>query len=279
MPLAALLVVASSALTGCEFLHYAPKGESPLQPVTLTEDGAELELVFVAYPFNDPALNGSLWNEIDEQAIPADTRAALAANGIRVGVIGANMPAGLEQKIAEVQKQATPGAASAKISSDPAVRRWQMQIHRDQPGRVVASSVYDQLPLLFHEDGQVRGQTYPLAQGRLVVNVDPQADSRVRVSLTPELEYGEPRQQWIGEDGVLRLQSGKPKKLFDGLKLDVTLAANQTLALTSIADRQGSLGHYFFTEPKPGHLEQKLLLIRLSETKFNDLFVNVTEGR
>ncbi len=158
------------------------------------------------------------------------------------------------------------------------MRRWQIQIHRDQPGRIVASSVYDQLPLLFHEDGQVRGQTYSLAQGRLAVTVDPQTDSQVHVSLTPELEYGEARQQWVGEDGVLRLQSGKPKKTFDKLKIDAMMAPNQTLAITSIGGRPGSLGHYFFTEPKPGHLEQKLLLVRLSDTKFSDLFVHVNDS-
>ena len=115
-------------------------------------------------------------------------------------------------------------------------------------------------------------QTYAQAQGQFSILVDPQGDGRVRVSLTPELEYGESRQQWVGQDGVLRLQSGKPKQTFDKLRLDFALAHNETLVLSSLSERPGSLGHYLFTEPRAGQMDQKLLLIRLASTKYDDLF-------
>ena len=44
------------------------------------------------------------------------------------------------------------------------------------------------------------------------------------------------------------------------------------LVLTSLPNRQGSLGHHFFTETN-GRLEQKLLIIRLSQTQHDGLFV------
>jgi hypothetical protein len=99
----------------------------------------------------------------------------------------------------------------------------------------------------------------------------------VSLSLTPELEYGDSRQTWTGQDGVFRLQSGKPLKTFDKLRLDVALASDQILVLTSLPQRSGSLGHYLFTEPRAGHVDQKLLLVRLAKTKFDDLFAEATQ--
>ncbi len=177
-------------------------------------------------------------------------RRELAVNGMRSGLIGGPLPDMLAKRLTIAEDQSTPAAAAAKLQSESPVRRWRLQAHRGRSGKIVASPVYDQLSLLTCEDGQVRGKTYSQAQGLFSILVDPQGDGRVRLSLTPELEYGDSRQQWVGQDGVLRLQSGKPKQTFDKLKLDIALAPNQTLVLSSLAQRPGSLGHYFFTESR-----------------------------
>ena len=49
------------------------------------------------------------------------------------------------------------------------------------------------------------------------------------------------------------------------------------LLITGLPNRAGSLGYDFFTESKSGRLDQKLLVIRVAQTKYNDLFVKVTE--
>ncbi len=272
------LLLLPLALTGCEWLRLSPHGTSPLQPLTLATDGAELEITFIRIPLGDADVNGPMWNEIDEQIIPAELRAELAANGLRAGIIGSDKPPALEKKLAQADTPATPAAAAAKINTEPAVRHWSMQIRRGQPGNIIASSVYDQLSLLTNDDGQVRGQTYPKAQGEFVVGVDPQPDSCVKLNLQPQFLYGEPRQQWVGEDGMFHLQSGKPKKTYSKLKLEVTLRPDQTLIIASLPQRPGSVGHYLLTEPKAEGIDQKLMLIRLGDTKFNDLLVNVSDS-
>jgi len=264
---------------GCQWFSTAalPKPPaSPLAPIDLNSDGADLELIFVRFPLGDGEMCSQLWNDIDEQSVPATVRRELAANGLRVGLIGGPLPDVLARRLTAVEDQSTPESASAKYQNEPAVRRWQLQAHRGRPGRIITSAVYDELSLLTCDDGQVRGQTYAQAQGLLAVAVDPQSDGRVNVSLTPELEYGENRQQWTGQDGVFRLQSGKPHKTFDKLRLDLALAPNQVLVLASLPERSGSLGHYLFTEPHAGRTDQKLLLVRLAKTKFDDLFAQAT---
>ncbi len=265
---------------GCQWLSAGPPkspATSPLAPIDLSSDGADLELVFVRFPLGDPELCEKLWHDIDEQSVPAAVRRELATNGLRCGLIGGTLPPVLAQRIAAVEDQSTPESAAAKYQNEPPVRRWRLQAHRGRPGKIITSQVYDQLSLLTNDDGQVRGQTYPHAQGLLSIAVDPQADGRVNLSLTPELEYGDSRQTWTGQDGVFRLQSGKPLKTFDKLRLDVALASDQILVLTSLPQRSGSLGHYLFTEPRAGHIDQKLLLVRLAKTKFDDLFAAATQ--
>ncbi len=41
--------------------------------------------------------------------------------------------------------------------------------------------------------------------------------------------------------------------------------------LSSLPNRPGSLGHYFFTEGEDNHVEQKILVLRLSQTQHDDL--------
>jgi len=272
----AVLLLCALAPPGCTWLVPPPPGTSPLKPIELAGDGAELEVIFIRFPAKDPALGPPLWNQIDETAIPSSLRRELATNGLRTGLIGGPLPEVLARRIATADDQATPAAASAKISSEPIVRRWRVQAHRGRPTKIVASPVYEQLPLLTREEGQIRGQTYSQAQGLFLVEVDPQADGRVHIGLAPQIEYGESRQQWTGEDGVFRLQSGKPKRIFDLLKLDANLASGQTLVISCLPDRPGSLGHYLFTEPAAEGLEQKLLLLRLADTKYDDLFSKAT---
>jgi hypothetical protein len=44
------------------------------------------------------------------------------------------------------------------------------------------------------------------------------------------------------------------------------------LILGSLPSRSGSLGHHFFTKENNGRLEQKLLIVRLSQTQHDGLF-------
>jgi hypothetical protein len=44
------------------------------------------------------------------------------------------------------------------------------------------------------------------------------------------------------------------------------------LVLSSLIQRPGSLGHYFLTQKADGKLQQKLIVIRLSQTQHDGLF-------
>ena len=95
---AVLALGLAACLAGCEFISYKPKGTSPLLPLQLTADSAELEIVFVRSPAGDHEM-ADLWSSIDEQAIPSSLRSELAANGLRAGIIRGQTPAPLAHKL------------------------------------------------------------------------------------------------------------------------------------------------------------------------------------
>ena len=83
-------------------------------------------------------------------------------------------------------------------------------------------------------------------------------------------------QRIIYADVQVRFEPGRPRETLSDLAMECKLAPGQVLVLTCDAQREGSLGRYFFTDTSRDRLEQKLLCIRLSQTQLDDRFA--TEG-
>jgi len=261
-------------LAGCSsWKQTAPKEQSLLKPISAADDGVQLEIVSVRFPFGDEELNDSIWNDIDEQQLPLPVRQKLAEAGLRAGVVGGQLPAALARMMAAAEQTPVNAiAAAARLDQAPPVSRQQMQLHSGWHGEIISSSIYPELPLLTREEGRLSGQTYSAAQGVLQAKAEALGDRRIRLSIVPELQYGQIRQQWTVEDGRLVGQQGKSKRVFDHLAFEATLAPQEMLVLTSLPQRSGTLGHYLFTEPRDDQLQQKLLVVRLADTHYSDLF-------
>jgi hypothetical protein len=275
-----LIALLAAVTTICGCTPTLSKGKLSLAPAQMSPDSVGLELFFVRCPFGDPDVNTKLWQEIDEQHLPADLRERLARNGFRAGVVSGQVPVELS-KLLELSDKPPSGPASgsdssgAKVneqSSEPLVVRRHLQLRAAQRSEIIASSIYPHLPVLVWESGQVSGRTYDDAQGIFAAKSFPQPDGRVRLQLVPELHHDQAKERWVGSQGVFRLETNRPKKVFEDLTLTADLSPGAMLVLTSLPNRQGSLGHHFFTENN-GRLEQKLLVIRLSQTQHDGLFV------
>lgn len=269
----ALLLPALCVLAGCRTPNTA--GSSPLASPQMSPDSVVLECFFVRFPFGDPEVNGQLWQEVDEQHFPAELRRRLIRNGFRVGLVGGQPPVILSKLLELKDKPPRAGDANqvnvADLDSEPRVVRRHLPVHTGRRKEIVTSGVHDQWTVLIREEDQLCGQTYSNAQGVLAVQTFPQGDGRVRVELVPELHHGRPRQRWVGEQGMLRLEAGRPRRVFDEMAISATLAPGSMLLITSLPDRPGSLGHHFLTEGD-GHLQQKLLVVCLVQTQHDDLF-------
>ena len=268
-----VLLLAVLAMAGCTApLH---TGKSPLRPAQMSPDSVVLELFFVRFPFGDPTVNDKLWEEIDEQSFPVELRERLARNGFRVGLVCGQMPMELSKLLELGDKPAPSGeAAETKVEdleAQPRVLRRHLPLRAGHRGEIIASGVYAQLPVLVCESGHVGGQTYNQAQGIFAVKSFPQPDGRVRLELVPEVHHDQPRQRWVGNPGMIRFDTSRPKRVFDDMTLATDLSPGSMLVLSSLPNREGSVGHHFFTE-KVDRPEQKLLNVRLSQTQHDGLF-------
>ncbi len=262
-------------LAGCSPVK-PPVGKALLAPATMSPDSAVLEVFFIRCPMGDVNVNTTLWAEVDEQSIPCETRLQLARNGFRVGVVGAQVPLGISRLLElATTPAALPGpntrVEASQMQDEPQVIRRHLQLRPGTRQEIIASEVYDELPVLLSENGQLAGQTYTQAQGMLALKTCNLRDGQVKIDLVPELHHGQPRQRWVANQGVYRLDAGREKRAFLPMAVSVSLVRGQMLAMTCLPSRPGSLGYHFLSDKRAGRNDQKLLLIRLSQAQHDDL--------
>ena len=273
-----LALIFAACAAGCTSSAISTRNKSPLAPFKPSLETSTFEVSFVRHEYKLPALNEELWTQVDETAIPSDVRSALLKNGLRAGVIVGAAPLSLESLISSQTPSAplsTQGPASSATppESAPTISRRTLHVLPNQRSELLASDVYERLNLLVREESEGTGHEYFKARCALAVTATPLGDGRVRLSLVPEVQHGEARQQYRGDDGMWRVDSARPKVTLDKMAFDVVLAPGQSVVLGARADRPASVGHYFFTEPVAGELEQKLLLIRFAGNKSDQLLL------
>lgn len=262
---------------------------SRLTRAAMSPSSVVLEIYSARFPFNDPKYNAQLWEQVDEQPFAADLRRNMVEYGLRAGILQGQIPVELEELLTgasegqppganpnQTQQSKTPSQSLEEVVVDfeqeSPVRRRTLQLRAGKRGEILTSGIYPSLPLLENQAGQLRGKPYPHGQGLLSVKSFPLPDGRVRLELLPELHYGEPKINYVGSQGIIRLETGRAKKVFEQLSLSATLTSGELLLISSLPHRPGSLGHYFFTEQTAGALEQKLLILRLAQTQHDDQF-------
>jgi hypothetical protein len=262
---------------GCAPLERS--GHSRLQPLRMATENVGLEIYFVRAPLGDPDINGPLWSDIDEQQVPLELRRRLAANGFRVGLVGNRLPPKLEQllKVAETTPVAEgEEAPPMDLESEPIVRQRILQVRGGKRTHVICTGERTRHPelsvLIRGDDGTVNGRTYRKVMGIFAAKATPQGDGRVKLDLVPELEHGDPQRRFEPADGMLKMEFSAPREKFDSLRTEATLMPGQILVLSCLADRPGSLGYHYFTEQTSERVVQKLLLIRLTGTQYDNLF-------
>ncbi|HEX4147240.1 MAG TPA: hypothetical protein VHY91_27330 [Pirellulales bacterium] len=274
------LAAALLATAGCRLLDAQPKGKSPLTPLQAGEESVALEIFFARFDYGYQPFADPLWEQIDEQALPADIRRELARNGFRAGIVGSQVPVELARlltlsDVAQPKQQGT----TVNLEKEPSVKMRLLEIRSGRTGEIIASPVYDHLPLLWRNGEKIEGKTYDKADGRFVLTATRHVDGRVGLDLLPELHYGKTEQKWVPVDGVFRLVSSQRKKSFDSTKLRIDLAPGQMLVLTCRPDHPGSVGNYFFTEPVGGEgLAQRMVIVRLAQAGSDRSFSEIVSA-
>jgi hypothetical protein len=273
------LAAALMGLPGC-VSNDRPRhdGQSLLKKPRLAPDSVVLEVFSVHFRRDDQELYRSIWQEVDEQAIAADVRRRLGENGFRAGVVTGHLPQAV-QHILELSSQPTPEPDAdapqmnvVTFDGRPTVRIQQMRLPARRRGEIAASGTYPSGAPLVYDDGQLHGESYDLCQGMMAVKALPDNDGRVRLEVVPELHHGEAQRRFTTAEGVLNLETGRPRKVFAKLTQEVTLASGDLYVLGSSQAKPGSLGDYFFTAEPGNAAHAKLVFVRLAHSQNDGLF-------
>jgi hypothetical protein len=248
--------------------------EVPLLPaMRASPESVALDLFFVNVGVDDRPREQNLWQQFDEQLLPVELRRTLNANGLRAGMIGAQIPTELLQMLEKTldSNDQAPSSETITGTDAPSLSQRRLEMVAGRRAKVVVSPTIPTLSVLsLDETQQVVGQQFTQAQCLFSLKAYPAGDGSTRVELTPEIEHGEMKNRWVPASGALVQQLGKDRKVFEKLRLECELKPGQTLVLGPTAEPCG-VGQPFFSVEQPTQ-RRILLLIRLSGSEQDDLF-------
>jgi hypothetical protein len=268
-------IFAALWVVGCAKWQQTRSDRPILPPARMAPDSVAVEVAYVRQPIAETERDDSLWQNVDELSIPTELRRKHTDHGLRVGILGVQLPAAVRQLLDAGQEALKNRDESSVGENEFSYRHRRMHVRTGRRGKIIASKTFPTLTVLTREETSVRGHLFSQAQCLFGLRAFPQGDGRVRLELSPEIEHGETKNQWVGEEGTLVQKLNKEKLNLDALKIETLLSPGQTLLLGPTPDVKG-LGEYFFTETSDSGKQRRYLLVRLAQTQMDDLFSSET---
>lgn len=266
-------LLAILAVSGCAPIGVTTtaKSSATLPVGRLAPDAVVLDIAFVSFGTGEAEPYYAIWNEADEQPLEPELRRSLDTNGLRVGLIGQHLPSEL-QTLLDAKPKLAESLTQGEISElDVDGGRQHLPVRAGHRAILKASSVYPNLPVLISEDGRLRGQQLTEARCIFSLKSYPQGDGRVKLVLTPEIEHGAAKTKWVGGEGMLIQQTGQDRLVLDRLRFEAVLRPGESMLVGPTAENKG-LGEYFFANSGGKNAHRRLLLVRFSQSQFDDLF-------
>jgi hypothetical protein len=263
---AAAVCLALLAAGGCRAGLWSDTAHEPTATVAADRPRAApktipLELVFVRHEEHDPVLRDELWNLADEQVFDEPLRRRLQANGLRAGVITAQLPPHLADRF--LPPAVSPGETlPAPLPDNPALVRHVLRLLPGRSSDVMAATGLEELVLLEHDGDSVRGKTYRDASSLVVLRAWPAADGRVRLSLSPTIKHGPVERSWVGEEGMFRLEAGQRRDALAGLSCEATVPTGSMIIVGCVGEPASTAGDALFRDRAGARAGQRLLAIR-----------------
>jgi hypothetical protein len=164
------------------------------------------------------------------------------------------------------------GLTLTSVDQAPAFESERRHSRAGRTGEIIVSERADRWSVLYRDArGSLTGGNLLNPQGLFRVTTHPRGDGQVTLDLVPEIQHGDARMQPSAAAGVLTFLPGRPSKAYSELKMESLLAGGDVLVVGKLPDSPGTLGHHFFTSGVQAE-QQKLILIRLAQTQYDDLF-------
>ena len=263
---AAAVCLALLAAGGCRAGLWSDQSAEPAVAVTADRPRAApktipLELVFVRHEEHDPVLRDELWNLADEQVFDEPLRRRLQTNGLRAGVVTAQLPPHLADRFLPPSVDSGETLPAA-LPDNPALVRHMLRLLPGRSSDVMAATGLAEMVLLEHDGDSLRGKTYHDASTLFALRAWPAADGRVRLNLSPTIKHGPVERSWVGEDGMFRLEAGQRRDALTGLSFEVTVPTGSMIIVGCVGEPASTAGDAFFRDRAGARSGQRLLAIR-----------------
>ncbi len=218
-----------------------------------------LRVAVIPRPFEDPVVNEMLWSTVDEQAIPPGMRRLLESNGLRLGILSGNVPAGIEATMSP----STP----VKDRVSPVKVEIPDGEHLDLTAVNQARPV---VSLLLNREGRVDGKEFKDAKGLIRLTVGHSGANTVSLKFTPEIHHGPIKHTYGAAPNAgpfapqqFIMQDGQEVESLRELAGTLNLMPGQVAVLGCRGKRDHSLGDFLFIqqEPNSDRLTQSVMLI------------------
>lgn len=265
-----VLVALALSCAGCVPLSPTKQEPSQLPPVRIAPDAIVVDIAIVRLPAGNTDKYQAIWKAADEQTLPLEVRREMAANGMRAGIFGQQLPSELLELLDAPQPKLS-NLTDVSGSEFEFAKRQHLPLRAGHRSIVQASAVFPSLAVLTSDGSSVRGHQLADARCTLALKAYPLGDGRAKLSITPEIEHGEMKARWMGSEGLMIQQTSQERLVLDRLALDVTLRPGQWVIFSTTPDAKG-LGEHYFAQESGDAPHRRILVLRYSQTQFDDLF-------
>lgn len=278
-----LVATVCGLISGCQSIGGTGEltPESLLQVAESSPDAVTLDIYLAKRQLDGKgetvAFDDALWSSVQEDRIPIELRNALAANGLRAGVVGGTPSQQVTELLnpsgtrlaADSQQDDSTGAN--RIDEDELISAGKVtrNLRQLRPGRRAEILTSDQprsVPLFRRVGDDLVSDTYDDAQGVYALKVLKSQGQQVELELTPELHFGQPRMQYtpLGP-GMVTQRLARETEVFSDLRTKAWLAPGEMLLVSSLPQPGHKLGGLLHRTSSESGTEQQYLLVRLSQ--------------
>jgi hypothetical protein len=244
------LALVPAVFAGC--LHVADRpawlARNPFEQAPVG-DVAAVRYVLIERTAGGDEINRRVWDRIDEQFLPFETRTVLEDAGLRVGIANESAPGPLRKMIEDPRTDW--GYRGRTFALDkPAPLALGGLLPRAEfavPAAEVDASTFARDTVSLGFDLTVRDA----------------GDAKVLIHLVPHARYRDPNRLLPGEGGVRE----EAKETFPGAAFEVILAPTEFLVVGTDWYWDGTFGHSAFTDERDERRVQRLLVLGATRAK------------
>lgn len=256
----------------------ANRSYSPLANARVANDVVALEIAVARLDGKALDQFNEIWGNADVQTLSLPVRKRLDRNGMRVGLLGTQLPGELTSALSYRQPLLTEDGEILFNSRQPLPPPGQgsfavKQIEQMGPGEshwVPCSPRLAQVPWSIASNSTTRSGICEAAQCGFMITQVPVSGDAIKLWLRPEIRHGETRMRYGIDQETLLVQEKQKRLRFDELDFPHRIRLGQTLVITTTPTPAG-IGEQFFATGQFAS-SRHVLLIRPVRISKDDLF-------